>query len=270
MLRRHQVAPPHLGAIESKLVRDPVEQPLHGEGAFRIAGAAHRHGGDLVGLDDAHVELIGRQDVGAGHAGRSVVGQVDALRGIGAFVVDHRAAHAEQPAVGVERDLEVPILFALLDRGEEMLAPVLDPFDRSPQEQAGGGERHFLRVHDELGAEAAADIGRHDPNLILVEPQQPHQEGAHLVRKLRRRPQREPVLVDIVGGNGAASFDRVRAAAVLLEIDAGAMGRARECVGDVAVGLPKLDQEIARSGAMGARCARRQRLPAIRHRRSGS
>ena len=90
--------------------------------------------------------------------------------------MDHAAAHAEQPAVVIERDLEVPVLVALLDRREEMLAPVLDPFDRPPQHEAGRGQRHLFRIHHELGAEAAADVGRDHAHLVLVEPQQPHQE----------------------------------------------------------------------------------------------
>ena len=65
-LRRHQVAAPHLGAVEARILRDPIEQPLHGEGGFRIAGAPHRHGSDLVGLHDQHVELVGREQVGPG------------------------------------------------------------------------------------------------------------------------------------------------------------------------------------------------------------
>ena len=112
--------------------------------------------------------------------------------------MDHLAAHAEEAAVVVERDFEVPILVALLDRGEKMLAPVLDPFDRPSQQQARRRQRHLFRIHDELGAEAAADVGRDHAHLVLVEPQQHHQEGAHLVRELRRRPQRQPVLVDVV------------------------------------------------------------------------
>jgi len=44
--------------------------------------------------------------------------------------VEHLPAHREQAAVIVERNLEVPILVALLDGGEEMLAPVLDSRDR--------------------------------------------------------------------------------------------------------------------------------------------
>ena len=175
--------------------------------------------------------------------------------------MDHAAAHAEQAAVSVEGDFEVPVLVALLDGGEEMLAPVLDPFDRPAQHQAGGGKRHLLRIHHELGAEAAADIGRHDADLVLVESEQLHQERAHLVRELRRRPQRQPILVGVVGGERAAALDRVGAAAMLLESDTDAMRRARERVRDIAVGLPELEQEIARSAAMGARRVR-ARAPA--------
>src|SRR6516225_2283256 len=39
LVRRHEIAAADLGAIETKLVGDAVEQALHGEGAFRIAGA---------------------------------------------------------------------------------------------------------------------------------------------------------------------------------------------------------------------------------------
>ena len=84
--------------------------------------------------------------------------------------MDHLPAHAEQAAVVIEGDLEIPILIALLHRGEKMLAPVFDPFDRPSQEQAGRRQRHLFRIHDELGAEAAADVGRHHAQLIFVEP----------------------------------------------------------------------------------------------------
>ena len=58
----------------------------------------------------------------------------------------------------------------------------------------------------------------------------------------------------------------MRAAAMLLELHADAARRARERVGDVAVRLPELGQQIAGAGGMDARCARREGLPAVRHR----
>ena len=188
LFRRHEIAASNFRAIEAEFVRDAVKQALHRKCAFRVAGAAHRHGGDLVGLGHAHVELIGREHVGAGKRGGCVVRQVDALRRVGAFVVDHLAAHAQEATVVVEGDVEIPILVALLDRGEKMLAPVLDPLDRSSQEQGRRRQRDLFRVHDKLGAEAAADVGCDHTQLVLVEPQQHHQEGAHLMCELRRRP----------------------------------------------------------------------------------
>ena len=95
-------------------------------------------------------------------------------------------AEAEHPAFSVTGGLEIPILFALLHRGQKMLAPVFDPFDRPPQPQSSSREHDFLGIHDELGAEPAADIRRHDANLVFVALQEPHQERPHLVSELRR------------------------------------------------------------------------------------
>ena len=59
----------------------------------------------------------------------------------------------------------------------------------------------------------------------------------------------------------------MRAAAVLLEADAGAMRRTCKCGFDIAIGLIELDQQIAFPAAMDERRANAQRRPAIRHRR---
>jgi hypothetical protein len=55
--RRHEVAAADFRAVEVQFVGDAIKQAFHRESAFRITGAAHRHGRDLVGLGDAHVEL---------------------------------------------------------------------------------------------------------------------------------------------------------------------------------------------------------------------
>ena len=73
---------------------------------------------------------------------------------------------------------------AIASHAVAVLAPVLDPFDRPLQQQARRRERHLFRVHHELGAEAAADIRRHHAQLVLVEPEQHHQERAHFVGEL--------------------------------------------------------------------------------------
>ena len=103
---------------------------------------------------------------------------------------------------------------------EKMLAPVLDPFDRTPQHQRGRRDNDLFRIHHELGAEAAADLRRDDAHLVLVKPQQRHQERPHLVGELRRGPQRQTILVHIVDRERAAALDRMGAAPVLFQLDA--------------------------------------------------
>src|SRR5262249_27887616 len=56
----HEVPTPHVRAVDGKRIGDSVEHALHRECALGIAGAAHRHGGDLVGLNDLHIKFIGR------------------------------------------------------------------------------------------------------------------------------------------------------------------------------------------------------------------
>jgi hypothetical protein len=67
-----------------------------------------------------------------------------------------------------------------------MLAAVLDPFDWSAHSQARSGENDLFRVQNELGTEAAADVGRDYAQLVLVKPQHGHQKGPHFMGKLGR------------------------------------------------------------------------------------
>ena len=162
-------------------------------------------------------------------------------------------------SVVLERRLQLPVLVTLLDRGEKVLAAVLHPFHRAAEPEPGGRDRDLFGIHDELGAEAAADVGRDHANLVLVEPEQPHQERADLVGELGRCPERQPILVRVVGRQHAAAFDRMGAAAMLLQADADAVRRAAESGGDIAVGLLDLRHHVALAAAVRERRARRQR-----------
>ena len=50
-----------------------------------------------------------------------------------------RGAQAENLAVVVDRDRDLPVLVALLRRGQEVLAAVLLPFDRAAEFIAAAG-----------------------------------------------------------------------------------------------------------------------------------
>ena len=53
--------------------------------------------------------------------------------------------------------------------GDEILAPVLDPFHRPAKPLRRDRDAGIFRIERALGAEAAADIGRDDAKLIVVQ-----------------------------------------------------------------------------------------------------
>ena len=110
--------------------------------------------------------------IGPAHHRGGIVRDVDVLQRIGAEVVDEAAAHAEHLAVGVDRDVDRPVLVALLRGVGEMLAPVLDPFDRALEQLRRRHHRDVLRIDAKLRTEAAADIGRHHAQPALVDVEQ--------------------------------------------------------------------------------------------------
>ncbi len=156
-----------------------------------------------------------------------------------AVVVDHAAANAAQPAIGLERHFQLPILVALLDGGEEVLAPILDPRHRSAGDEAGSGHRGILRIHDEFRPEPSTDVRRDDAQLVFVAAKQLHQHGAKLVAHLGRSPDGEQIGVRVKHGGHATAFDRMGAAAMLLDRHRGRVRRIAECAIDIAVGLPQ-------------------------------
>ena len=242
--RRHQIAPAHFRAVEAKLARHAVDQPLHGEAGLRIPGAAHRDGRHLVGLHHAHIELVCRDDVRPGYRCRRVVRAVDALRRVGALIVHQAPAHAADLRLSIDRDLDVPDLVALLNRGQEMFHAVLDPLHRPLEDPRRRRDGDLLGIDQELGAEAATDIGRGDADAVLRHAEELRERHPQVVRHLRRRPHREPLLARLIARHRAAALDRMRRAAMLLEPLAEHMRGARKGARRIAIGDAKLGEHI--------------------------
>ena len=213
--RRHEISPPHFRAVELQLAGHAIDQALHREARLRIARAAHRDRRHLVRLHHQHVERIGRNDIRTADRGGGVVCAVDALRRIGALIVHEAPAHAADLRVSIDRDLDVPDLVALLNRGKEVLHAVLDPLHRPAEQPRRGGDGDFFRIDEELGAEAAADIGGADADAIVGHAEERRERHPQIVRHLRRRPNRQAVFAGLIARDRAASFDRMRRAAVL-------------------------------------------------------
>ena len=208
-----------------------------------------------------------RDDIGERQRGDRAVRYVDAARRIGAVVVDQRAAQPANAAVTLDGNLHVPNLIALLRRRDEMLAAVLDPLDRAAQLPCRESDDHLLRVEHELWAEAAADVGRHDPQPVLVEPEHVAKIAARGMRRLRRRPNRQLLVETVVARHDTATFHGMGDAAMLRQ----RFGEDVRCAGEGAFDVPVREIELRHEIVFGARMrdgrARHQRRAAIVHRR---
>src|SRR5258705_11090830 len=77
---------------------------------------------------------------------------------IGADVAPDVAAQPENGAVAIERDLKVALGLARMRNGHEMLAPVLDPFDRTAELACRKRNQKILRIELAARAKATADV----------------------------------------------------------------------------------------------------------------
>ena len=153
---------------------------------------------------------------------------------------------AEDAAVGRQRDFGIVGLAALMRGGEEMLEPVLDPFDRAIEFSRRPRDHHLLGIeqHD-LRAEAAADKRRDHAHLPLAHAQHGGKPVAQEYRRLRRVPDRELISARIPIGDNAARLDRRRRAVIVVEAagdDAIGLGTRG---GVVAAALPDMGGDIA-------------------------
>ena len=137
-------------------------------------------------------------------------------------------------------------------------------FTGRSQQQAGRRDRDLLGIENELGAEAAADVGGHDADAVLVEAEHLHDEEAGFVGELRRAPHRQHIGCRVEARDQAAGFDRVRAAAVLLEVDGQPVRRSRNGRIGVAIALDEIDQQIALAVDVHVGRAGRERVAAVR------
>src|SRR3546814_2251856 len=91
-------------------------------------------------------------------------GSNDWSSGVGSS--DLAAANAADSARPVDGGRGLPILVALLMGGDEMLAPVLDPFDRAAERHRDRRNEDVLGIGLHLRPEAAADVRSDDAHLV--------------------------------------------------------------------------------------------------------
>ena len=100
--------------------------------------------------------------------------------------------HAEDLAVVGDGELDLLQLVAAVVGDLRVLAARLDPLHRPAELERDDLHREdLLAVELQLGAEAAADVGRDDPDLVLRDAGRQRQQHPHDVRDLGGRPQGE-------------------------------------------------------------------------------
>src|SRR5580700_8256728 len=100
------------------------------------------------------------------------------------------------------------MVLAAIGVGSEMLAAVLQPAHRIIDALREPGQRHLLAAQQALVAEAAADVGRNDPECTMGEAEAFAQAGLHRMWKLGRSEERELSKPSVAISEDAAAFDR--------------------------------------------------------------
>ena len=77
---------------------------------------------------------------------------------IGALVVEIEVVDRQDAAVAVDRGADAVQLLARMIGGDQVLAPVLDPFHRAAEPHGGDADQHVLGIELATDAEAAAHM----------------------------------------------------------------------------------------------------------------
>ena len=208
-----QVAAADLDRLDPQLARDEPDDALHHEGAVRPAGAAVRRHLHLVRVDHVELDVIVAEPVRPGELGRGDQRHDEAVRRVGARVVQEPVAQAQDAAVLVDGDLDVVELTALLTRRQQVLDAVLDPLDGPAQAHRRARHQDLLGIeqHD-LRAEGAADVGRDHLHLELGQAEDPREPVLDRQRRLGRDPRLERPRARVELGHDAAGLDGAAAA----------------------------------------------------------
>src|SRR5262249_44490871 len=156
--------------LDVQLARQKIYHALDQEGRLRPARPTIRRGrrgvgeravdiyrqvGDGVAARDDQPEEPGR------HARAGTGGDIRAHVGV------RLHAHGGDGAVAPRRQLGVVRLCAAVNRGDEVLAAVLDPLDGVAGALRRDDGQDVAWIHVDLAAEAAADVARDHAHLVL-------------------------------------------------------------------------------------------------------
>ena len=167
---------------------------------------------------------------------------------------------ADDVGVLVERHLDVGDVIAAMRVGDEGFGALGGPFHRPVDLLRRPGDERFLGVVVDLRAEAAADVGRIDAQLVLgdLQHERAHQQADH-VRVLARGVERVVAGRQLVVADRGARLHRVRHEAVVDEVELGDVRGLGEggIDGGLVAQLPVVAEVVGRLVVHGLRRCRR-------------
>ena len=158
-IRGDQIASPDVSRVESECRGCHVDQPLTHKTALEAPRAAQRtrrgfvaHPG--VGIQFDRLDLIrsGEELRRVAHRGHAIGAH------IGTDIDMQRTAHGQNAAGGIKCHRHVRLGFTRVPRGHEMLATILDPFDRAIEAAGRKGEQKILGIELTASTEPATDV----------------------------------------------------------------------------------------------------------------
>src|SRR6516164_1309154 len=117
-------------------------------------------------------------------------------------------AASRQAAVALGIGGDAVMVLAAIGAGNEMFAAILDPAHRMAAMHGEPTETNLLRQQNALIAKSAANVRRDDADLSLVKTETLGQPGAHDVRHLTSRVDRQLLEPRVPEGDNAAPLDR--------------------------------------------------------------
>ena len=153
----HEILAAQRDAIEAAFARGEIDQPLHDENHFRPAGAAigpRRRG---VRQRGAGAKMRRRHAIDARHHLHALLHHGE-IGGVGAEIAEVRAAHGEELALVVERELGFDDEIARLIVAQERFVALADPFHRPAELVRRPGDQREFRIDHAARAEIAADV----------------------------------------------------------------------------------------------------------------
>ena len=188
LLGPEQVLHPQLGRVHLQVVGEHVDHALDQVDGLgdperaRVGHAARR----LVGVHAGDLAVRGLEVVGASEDREEPRRVLRRLRGRveRAVVGDHVHADGTDLAVLGRRDLAAHVVVAGEAGRHQVLAAVLHPLDRLAGQDRADDRADVAGVDRDLVAEAAADVGRDDADLVLGQAGDDRVQRAVRVRRL--------------------------------------------------------------------------------------